>query len=321
MEHVLFAPGKRKIDYLRISVTDRCNMRCIYCMPSEGIKTVTHNDILSYEEIYRFAKIAVRAGISRIRLTGGEPLVRKGISQLVGYLSTIESLKDISMTTNGILLPVCAEALRTAGLRRINISVDSLDPATFRRMTRGGDLRYIYRAIECAIDTGFSPVKINVVVLKGINEDIEQFIELAAHYPVHVRFIEFMPGKFGEAFHTVSSAEMLEKLNKIIPLEKSMAPPGGGPAQYFTFPGCLGSIGFISPMSRHFCHRCNRLRLTADGSLIPCLFSTEKIYIRDLLAKTDEEITEAVLRALQKKPYPGPDGVKFLKQQMSCTGG
>jgi GTP 3',8-cyclase len=316
-EKALFAPGNRKIDYLRISVTDRCNLRCVYCMPPEGVKPVSHGQILSYEEIFRFSRVAVQAGISKIRITGGEPLVRKGIARLIGYLSTIEGLSDISMTTNGILLPAMAGQLKEAGLRRINISLDSLDAEAYRRMTRGGELARAFEGIRTALETGF--VKINVVVMRGINEDIERFIALAEDYPVHVRFIEYMPAQHGEMHRTVSFHEMIKRVGGSVKLQKALSPDGAGPARYYTFPGCQGSLGFISPMSRHFCSECNRLRLTSIGTLIPCLFSEREIPLREFLGGSDEEILQAIKESLSKKI--SDSRAALLKRSMSRTGG
>ncbi|MDI6689347.1 MAG: GTP 3',8-cyclase MoaA [Actinomycetota bacterium] len=316
---------KRKIDYLRVSITDRCNLRCVYCMPKEGIKPKPHSEILTYEEIELFAKCAVKVGISRIRLTGGEPLVRRGVVDLVHRLSQISDLKDMSLTTNGILLKDYAKALVDAGLKRINISLDSLEPEVYRRLTRGGDVRKALEGMNAALEVGLDPVKINVVVLRGLNENLKKFAELILEYPVHVRFIEYMP--FNQELNYedrfVSCAEMMEKLKNFGGLEEVSSPLGAGPARYYTFKGAQGTLGFISPVSGHFCSKCNRLRLTADGRLRTCLFSEEEINVKKVLREGSEQrIMELIREALINKPKDRMSIRKAsLKRRMSQIGG
>lgn len=313
----------RKIDYLRISVTDRCNLRCVYCMPAEGVEWKPPADILTFEEIERFAKIAVAEGISKIRLTGGEPLVRKGIVEHIRRLKAITGLEAIALTTNATLLRRYATELHDAGLSRINISLDSLDPEVFTTITRGGKLEDALDGLDAALEAGFKPVKMNVVVVRSLEQDLGAFARLAIDRPVHVRFIEYMPvgdapaggrghgGGWTEADH-MPADEILDRLRESLaeqglgPLEESTSenrPEGWGPARYFTIPGAQGTIGVISPLSRHFCGECNRLRLTADGRLRPCLFSDSELDVRTPLREgTEEDVRAVILGALESKP-------------------
>lgn len=315
----------RKIDYLRISITDRCNLRCLYCMPPEGAKWKTHEEILSYEEIILFARAAVEAGISRIRLTGGEPLVRKDAVNLVHSLCQIPGLRDLSLTTNAVLLKEYASPLARAGLKRVNISIDSLDPEVYKRLTRGGSLKAAMQGMKTALAVGFNPVKINAVVLRGVNDDFKAFVDLVREYPVHVRFIEHMPfNKEIDPKTFISSKEMRQRIEELGKLEPANPPVGAGPAKYFYLKDALGTIGFISPISRHFCFSCNRLRLTADGRLKVCLFSEEEIDVRTLLRRNPgmEEIKGLILNALLTKPRERQSlAVLKLRRGMSQIGG
>lgn len=294
----------RRIDYLRISVTDRCNLRCYYCMPKEGVRQKSHYDILSYEEIKTFAVAAVSAGISKIRLTGGEPLVRKDVIKLVEMLAAIPNLKDISLTTNGVLLPRFGADLKRAGLRRINISLDSLDPDVYHKITRVGNIEDALAGLNSAIELGFDPVKINVVLMRGINDEPKDFVKLIYDYPVHVRFIELMPISRRDPELYISIDEFKPRLAHYGLFETISGPIGGGPARYVTFKGALGTIGFISPISNHFCASCNRLRLTPDGKLKVCLFSDEEFDIKPILRDnfSKDEITSFIRRVLESKP-------------------
>lgn len=315
----------RKIDYLRLSITDKCNLRCIYCMPAEGLKLKPRAEILSYEEIELFANCAVEKGISKIRLTGGEPLIRRDILDLIKTLTSIPGLKDISLTTNGVLLAEHSEALVEAGLKRVNISIDSLNPDIFRQITRNGKLDRVIKGVEKAIESSLAPVKINVVVLRGINEDVSDFIRLTFEHPVHVRFIEYMPfSKEIGMEKSVSSAELKEKIKKFGRLEQAVSPTGAGPARYFKMKGALGTIGFISPMSDHFCPKCNRLRLTADGKLRTCLFSDEEIDVRKFLRSPDakKEVGKLIQKALLEKPKNHSESRRRdFQRRMSQIGG
>jgi len=305
----------RRINYLRISVTDRCNLRCQYCMPKEGVSQFGHSEILSYEEILRLATLAVKRGINKIRITGGEPLVRKGVVYLVERFSRLPGINDLSMTTNGVLLGEFARALYGAGLKRVNISMDSLDPGKYREITRGGDLQKVWEGIETARRAGIHPIKINVVAIAGFNDrEVEDFARLTLKEPFQVRFIEFMPiGSLSEwkPENCISSArirERIERLSPLVPLAEGDN-GHGGPARLFRFPGAVGQIGFISPVSDHFCGSCNRLRLTADGKLKTCLFSEELTDLKPLLRSGagDEELENKLDEALLTKPlHHGP---------------
>ncbi|MBU2534815.1 MAG: GTP 3',8-cyclase MoaA [Chloroflexi bacterium] len=296
---------QRPIDYLRISVTDRCNLRCVYCMPTEGIDLLAHEDILSYEEIYRVATAAAELGINKVRITGGEPLVRIGLSSLVGMLAQIEAIDDIALTTNGILLARYADELKAAGLRRVNISLDTLKPDKFRLITRGGDLDDVLEGIEAANTAGLNPIKINAVVMAGSNDDeLLDFARKTVDEGWHVRFIEHMPFNSEMASSSfVSVNEVRERLASLGELEPCTF-KGNGPAKYYRLPQAKGTIGFITPISEHFCFHCNRLRLTADGRLRPCLLSEQEIDLRQPLRQgiSAEELKKLIKRAVDSKP-------------------
>jgi GTP 3',8-cyclase len=314
----------RKIDYLRLSITDRCNLRCRYCMPEEGVSPKAHTNILSYEEIIAFAHLAAKAGISRIRLTGGEPLVRKGIVDLVAALNGIEGLDEVSMTTNGILLEKYAARLSAAGLRRVNISIDTLDPAEYTRLTRRGKLEQALAGMTAALACGMNPVKVNVVVLKGVNDDLEPFAQLTRDYPVHVRFIEYMPAFYEESKGDFVSGEELEaKIAALGWTAGSDAPTGAGPARYFKLDGAKGTLGLIGSSKGHFCGSCNRLRLTADGKLRTCLFSDSEIDLLPALREgSPQDLMELIERAITEKPkdrFSKREGK--LGRKMSQIGG
>jgi cyclic pyranopterin phosphate synthase len=292
----------RPINYLRISVTDRCNLRCIYCMPPEGVDLVSHQEILSYEEVYTVARAAAELGINKIRVTGGEPLVRSGLPKLIQMLAQIEAIDDISLTTNGILLSEYAAELKQAGLRRINVSLDTLKPDRFELITRGGsNLAQVLQGVEVARVVGLNPVKLNVVVMSGINDD--ELLDFAAKTITeewHVRFIELMPvvGEGSAAPRFVPATEMRQRLEMLGELEPCLPGAGNGPAKYFRFPHTRGTIGFITPISEHFCFQCNRMRLTADGKLRPCLLTDYEI---DLKQPLRSGISQAGLKKLFKQ--------------------
>jgi len=316
----------RKIEYLRISVTDRCNFRCIYCMPEEGVAPLRHDDILRFEEMLVIVEAAAELGINKIRVTGGEPLVRKGITGFIKALRVIPGIEDISMTTNGSLLEKHAEKLKEAGLDRVNISLDSLNREKFYDMTRGGNLEDVLRGIDSAIAAGLVPVKINCVVTKGFNEDeILDFVETTKRKPVHVRFIELMP--LGEGNRIESGFVSNEKLKQLIKDELiPVKVKGNGPAKYFKIRGALGSIGFISPMSGHICSKCNRIRLTADGKLKPCLESETEYDIRGLIRSgADKQKTKSFIRrVILSKPREHRMYTTYhrhTKRNMSQIGG
>lgn len=314
----------RKITYLRVSVTDRCNLRCIYCMPPGGIKPLRHEDILRFEEIEEIVRYSIDWGIDKVRITGGEPLVRKGVVYLVEILANLKGVEDLSMTTNGILLKGYAKDLKNAGLQRINISLDSLDANKFHRITKVGKLSLILNGIEEALKRDLDPVKINVVVMKGINDDeVLDFAKMSLSRPLHIRFIEYMPfgykgfAKENRFFPTSQIKERLEELGELIPAEVR----GAGPAKSFRFKKSSGTIGFITPMSEHFCATCNRLRLTADGRLYPCLFSDYGVDIKTPLRTGAgyREIRKLFEEALKNKPEK--HSIKGNNQVMSKIGG
>ncbi len=298
---------QRPINYLRISVTDRCNLRCVYCMPEEGVPLMTHGDILSYEEITTVVRAAAEMGISKVRLTGGEPLVRAGLPELVRLLAAIGGINDISLTTNGILLAKYAQELKEAGLRRVNISLDTLQPEKFRQITRCGELEDTLAGIAAAHREGLEPVKINVVVLAGVNDDeLTDFARKTVSDGWHVRFIEHMPvnGEASELLQLVSVAEMRRSIETLGTLTPWKTDVGNGPAKYYRLPEASGTIGFITPVTEHFCYQCNRLRLTADGKLRPCLLSEAEIDLRGSLRRgaSADELKALIEKAVASKP-------------------
>jgi cyclic pyranopterin phosphate synthase len=297
---------QRTIDYMRISITDRCNLRCIYCMPPEGLVPMEHKDILSYEEIVRILRVAVDIGVRKIRITGGEPLVRKNVSYLIASIKNIEGIKDLSLTTNGVLLKQYAEELADAGIDRVNISLDSLRPDRYSEITRGGDIDIVLNGIEAAERAGLIPIKINMVPIRGLNDDeIEEFAKLTLKSPYQVRFIEFMP--FDTNMWSSEKFIAADEIKSIVEGIGPLTPANirkSGPARYFRFNGARGVIGFISPLSNHFCGECNRLRLTADGKLRPCLFSETEIDLKPALhgSASDDEIERLIRLSIEVKP-------------------
>ncbi len=290
----------RKIDYLRISVTDRCNLRCQYCMPEEGIDVKDHKDILSYEEIIKIVKVGKKMGIKNVRITGGEPLVRLDIEDLISSLDKL-GLSDISMTTNGVLLSEKAKTLKEAGLDRVNISIDSLKKDKYFEITRRDKFKDVMKGIDKALKVGFKPVKLNVVVMKDINDDeVLEFAKLTLDKSLHVRFIEYMPlGGNVDSSEYINMKELENEISAKLSLVKTNI-TGNGPAKYYKIPDGKGSIGFISPISEHFCSSCNRFRLTADGKFRPCLAKDLEVEIyKDL---SEENIIKAYKKALAIKP-------------------
>jgi len=309
----------REITYLRISVTDRCNFRCVYCMPPEGLVWQPHSAIMSYEEITEVVRIAAKQGVNRVRLTGGEPLVRADLKVLVRMLADIPGIEDLSLTTNAFLLERYAVELFQAGLNRVNISLDTLNAEKFTKITRGGSLERVMRGIDAAEKAGLLPIKINAVAMRGINDD--EFYDLArltTDHPWHLRFIELMPlgnqNPWGPDFPSPQEAfiSIQEIFDQLSPLD--LVPEDGrvgcGPAVEYRLPGGAGKIGFISPLSEHtFCERCNRLRLTADGYLRPCLMSDKEIAILPTLRGG-----EAVLPVLQAAVAAKPESHKLATE-------
>lgn len=276
---------QRPINYLRVSVTDRCNLRCIYCMPTEGVSSVPDGDILSYEEICTVVEAAASLGINKVRLTGGEPLVRADLTNLVKMLAQIEGIDDISLTTNGVLLAKYATELKSNGLQRVNVSLDTLQKSKYRLICQHGNISDVLKGIEIARSVDLNPVKINMVVMHGINDDeIVDFANKTITEGWHVRFIEHMPfmKRPDTTLPFVSVREMKTHLTVLGRLEPASI-PGDGPAKYFRLPRANGTIGFITPVSRHFCSGCNRLRLTSDGQLRPCLLNNNELNIRETI--------------------------------------
>ncbi len=295
----------RKIDYLRISVTDRCNLRCIYCMPECGIINRPHEELLTFEEIARIVKAAVNLGIDKIRITGGEPLVRKGIVNLIGILNKINGLKDISLTTNGILLEEYAAELKEAGLSRVNISLDSLRQNRYEFITRQGKLTDALQGLEKSLDLGFSQIKLNVLLLDCLKEDeIADFLKLTIENEICVRFLEFMPvNSFYKSEKFISCEKVLDIAKRFYDIE-GVSLYGSGPAKVYKFKNALGSFGLISPMSNKFCLSCNRLRLTSDGFLRPCLHSSSKVNLKYALRNgaKQEELISLIKLSVKLKP-------------------
>ncbi len=290
----------RDIHYLRLSVTDLCNLRCRYCMPEEGIQKHTHMENLSFEEIVEVARAASELGFRKIRITGGEPLIRRGIVELCAAIKAIGGVEELALTTNGLLLPGLAPGLRAAGVDRVNISLDTLNEAKYRSITRCGELSGALDGIRAAFAAGLLPVKLNFVLMGGVNDDeIADFVELTRRYPLEVRFIELMPIGGGEDFGElafISASAVLERCGELRPLTAG----DGGVARLYALPGARGRVGLIRPLSDHFCGECNRLRLTPDGKLKPCLHSSEEINVRGLAG---QELKEAIRTAVAHKPH------------------
>ncbi|SCG84545.1 Molybdenum cofactor biosynthesis protein A [Proteiniborus sp. DW1] len=312
----------RSINYLRISVTDLCNLRCKYCMPEKGICKVEHKDILSLEEIYEIAKVFVSLGINKIRLTGGEPLTRKGFVNLVEKLGNLDGIKDLAMTTNGILLKKYARDLKSAGLNRVNISLDTLDEEKYSQITRGGRLKDVLDGIDVAKSVGLTPIKINTVLIGGFNvNEIEDFVNLTRADEIDVRFIELMPvgeaSKWAEE-NFVSNEVILDKVNTLKSVER-LDP--SSPAVYYKLPGAKGRVGIINPISCKFCDYCNRVRLTSQGKLKLCLHSNEEIDLKDKL-RQGEDIEKIILNAIKQKPeaHHLEDG-QYITDSMYQIGG
>lgn len=317
----------RTINYLRLSVTDRCNLRCSYCMPEDGIGKVSHGEILSYEELYQIARTAVCIGIDKIRITGGEPLVRKGIIRFLQQLAEIPGLRQLVLTTNGVLLEQMAADLRTAGVQRLNISLDSLNPETFSQISRCGDLNRVLAGIEAAKFCGF-PIKLNMVVMRGINDhEILDFVTLATSAAITVRFIEYMPAIREHNWQrlVVPGSEILARLTKhytLIPLEQAEM---AGPARNFRIPGIPGTLGVITPVSHHFCSECNRIRVTASGLAKGCLFAESQVDLKPSLRSGSSMLLAQALRTIvDTKParhQMSPEECHHQAFSMSSIGG
>jgi len=308
----------RDINYLRVSITDRCNLRCTYCRPKEGISLKGHDDILRYEDIMRIVSQAVKMGLIKVRLTGGEPLVRRGFVEFAAALRQIPGLQDISLTTNGLLLDKYAEDIFNAGITRINISLDSLDKGKYFQITGGGNIDDVLRGIAAAEKAGFSPIKINMVVIKGFNADEAlDFAQLALTKPFQIRFIEIMPiseVNVNQPDDFLPTNQLFDKIRQHFQLEPLAGKKNksDGPAKIYRVKGGLGEIGFINPVSDHFCSTCNRLRLTADGKLRACLLKDEEIDLRAALNRQcdDDELAGLIRQAILLKPE---------KHDLDCT--
>lgn len=301
----------RPISYLRVSVTDRCNLRCIYCMPPQGVSWRPHAEILRYEEIETVVRAAAELGMSKVRLTGGEPLVRPAMVELVRMLTRVPGVDDLAMTTNGILLAGYAAELAATGLQRVNISLDTLRPERFVRITRGGNLADVLAGMNAARQAGLTPVKVNTVVMRGLNDDeVVDFARQTVEAGWHVRFIELMPvgndGLMDGGWRTrvVTAAEIRREIETVLGPLAPAKMSGGGPARYYRLSNAQGTVGFVTPISEHFCYRCNRLRLTADGRLRPCLLSEREIDLRGPLRQGADvaQIKALILQAIKSKP-------------------
>lgn len=320
----------RKIEYLRISVTDRCNFRCIYCMPEEGIEAMTHDEVLSFEEIVTICRIMAKLGIRKVKLTGGEPLVRKNFTALVRSIKAIPGIEEITLTTNGLLLLDQLEELVAAGISAINISLDTLDRERFKKITRVDGLEKVVKAIKKAAECkGLRTVKINALIAKGLNEeDIIGLSAFAKEQPVHVRFIELMPIGLGRNLKGMTKEEIREVIEKAYgPMTAFDKQLGNGPSKYYSLPGFKGKIGFISALSECFCEDCNRVRLTSDGFLKLCLHSTKGMDLKSLLRSGmgEEEIKHRIEKTIEGKPekhhFGEKDATETEQKIMAQIGG
>lgn len=324
----LYDSYRRRLNYLRVSVTDRCDLRCVYCVPKESIPRLSHRDILRYEEILRIIRIGVDLGITKIRITGGEPLIRKDLLPFLTKLARVKGLRDIALTTNGLQLQTFLAPLKAAGIKRLNISLDTLRRDRFAKITGRDGFDRVWTAVQAAPALGFHPLKINVVAMRGINDD--EFQDLAAltrTHPFHVRFIEYMPmgnpNLPGDPY--ISNEEVRRRIEQIDALEPLPHDGSEGPARRFRYPNAPGEVGFISPLSHHFCDRCNRLRLTAGGQLRPCLLSNQ---VCDLITPmrqgaSDAELAAIFMEGARLKPMAHglTCGGKNVDARMSSIGG
>jgi len=320
----------REINYMRLSITDKCNYRCKYCMPEEGIPDLGHDQILRYEELEAIVKASVELGIHKFRLTGGEPLVRKGIVEFVRRLKSIPGVTELTMTTNGALLGDLAKPLKAAGLDRVNISLDSLRHTRFKEITRCGDLNDVLAGINASTAAGFSPIKLNVVTMKGFNDDeILDFVQLTMQHPFEVRFIELMPfsGNKDMNYGYISTEEIMAKLPALKPVKKPINE--SGVAQLYSYPGSKGYIGFISPLSDCFCPSCNKVRITSDGKLKTCLHSNNEYDLKPALIENSngdfdiEKLKNSIEQAIMAKEecHHLQPGKATVERNMNKIGG
>jgi cyclic pyranopterin phosphate synthase len=321
----------RTISYLRLSLTDRCNLKCMYCVTEEEqsgcLTKLRHNELLSYEELLRVVRVAVGMGISKLRLTGGEPLVRKNIMHFIDQLAELDNLHDIRITTNAVLLEQYAERLVAAGVNKINISLDTLQPDRFARITGVDCFDKVWRGIEKARSVGFSPVKLNMVVMRGINDDeLADFARMSHETDLQIRFIEFMPigasSSWDKSLYMATDEikERIGRLGQLLPVAGGRA---DGPASVFRLgDDARGKLGFISPISHHFCDKCNRLRLTSEGMLRSCLLHDEETDLRSVLRRkgSDDEIRQALLTAIRNKPKGHQMEERLKEHGSDCHG-
>ena len=297
----------RHLNYLRISITDRCNLQCRYCVPHDLIPKLSHAEILTYEEILRVVRIATRLGISKVRVTGGEPLVRKGVYDFFKELVRTNGLQDVSLTTNGVLLKDNLAKIQYTGITRINVSLDTLNREKYREITGYDDFERVWQGIQKAHEMGFYPIKLNIVALSGVNDDeLVEMARLSFRYPFHVRFIEYMP--IGQPDFNTTSLLLVPEIKERISAIRNLVPVQGiqhdGPAQRYKFEGAKGEVGFIPALSQHFCNKCNRLRLTASGHLRPCLLANHQEDLKGALRQgcSDQELANLFFAAIQHKP-------------------
>ena len=320
----------RKITYLRVSVTDRCNLRCMYCVPVKDLKLLNHGDILSYEEILKVLQAAAEIGIEKVRFTGGEPLVRRNVVHLVECVCQVPGLKDVSITTNGVHLKQRAQEIFDAGVHRINVSLDTLNPKKYAKIAGRDHFHHVWEGVQEAEAVGFSPIKVNVVAIRGINDDeLFAFAQLSVQKPYHIRFIEYMPighdsrwrpGKY------IPADEVKSQLETFGPLRKVPRSKLDGPAERYRFESAKGEIGFISGLSHHFCPACNRLRLTPDGKLRPCLFADDEVDVKTPLRDgcSQEDLKTLFQEAIARKPrqhHAKTQGNRVGHRPMSAIGG
>lgn len=307
---------QRNITYLRLSVTDLCNLRCRYCMPAEGVCKKSHSEICSVEELVEIARQAAACGVRKVRLTGGEPLVRRGIVDICRGVAAIPEIRELCLTTNGVLLGELAGPLWEAGVARLNVSLDTLRPDRFAHMTRIGRLEEVFRGLEAARDAGFRDTKLNVVLMKNFNDDeIPDFVELTREHPVEIRFIELMPIGEGEREQFLPAQAVLEACPGLEPVDLH------GVARRYRLPGGRGMVGLIQPMSHRFCAQCDRIRVTADGKLKPCLHSKEEIPLRGLAGEKLRRAIQAGIRAKPERHRMVEDGHSAAQRRMNEIGG
>jgi cyclic pyranopterin phosphate synthase len=313
----------RTINYLRLSITDRCNLRCCYCMPATGVPACEHGDILRYEELLHIAEAAVGLGIEKVRITGGEPLIRKGVLDFLKQLGSLPGLTEMTLTTNGLLLEETAEQLKAVGVNRLNVSLDSLDPQAYAQITRGGDLKQVLAGLYAAEQAGLR-LKLNMVVMRGINDhEVEAFAALSQKHPWSVRFIEYMPTIREAAWknRVISGGEILERLQQTFALSSISTSRLCGPAKPYRIDGAIGTVGIITPMSEHFCGNCNRIRVTAQGLAKSCLLSDQALDLRPALAQGPQSVREALVEVIRGKNQQHHFEDEERSFQMSGIGG